>query len=345
MGKEMISFRQAFEWCNHFDPRSYLFDSSATRVLNQALNSPLTDEQADQVEPQIKQALADNLQNANRLGRFEALVKIAVLKYEHHQFADAGVLLEKAIASLTTDDDRIRLAAIRWMMGMIQFSMKDDHLAYLNWSEARILLHTYITQPPTDFLAENLEWFIQQVWLMNLDLARIPEEALEWARAAMFGGLHINSAAALMNIDAVFNYIFSHQYKRASDLLKTLPGTIRDSQDPAEKGGIELTCGVCHHLMKNHEKALEVLYIACSNLPENSHQRAVTQWIIGIIEWQLGNDIPRAVSSWQAALERFKALQQRADHHHHTDQVHWYEEHLRLMQEIFENYRADNYPF
>jgi tetratricopeptide (TPR) repeat protein len=105
------------------------------------------------------------------------------------------------------------------------------------------------------------------------------------------------------------------------------------STNSLERGEIWIRCGMAFYEMKDNKNAEDALEHAVAEYPRTGHQRAVSRWLLGDIQWNLENYEDAAISNWSKAIEEFTMLMEQAQNDHQDIRHTWYKEKIEILKE------------
>jgi len=83
-------------------------------------------------------------------------------------------------------------------------------------------------------------------------------------------------------------------------------------------------------------KAQDMLQKAVDIFPPQSHQGAVTLWLLGIFEWQLAVSRIKSLAHWEECLEIMDSLEQVYKQDQNPERAEWYRQKRDVMARVLE---------
>jgi tetratricopeptide (TPR) repeat protein len=120
------------------------------------------------------------------------------------------------------------------------------------------------------------------------------------------------------------------------DRLYTLCGDITDG---LEAGETLVECGCALYRLENRKRALQLFQEANRRYNSYMHQMAVVYWMIGFVNWELGQQ-NKALEAWRKSLTRFEKLASQRIMQVGSD-TKWYREVLKKLNASIE-YAVDH---
>lgn len=123
--------------------------------------------------------------------------------------------------------------------------------------------------------------------------------------------------------------------------VKQLLDALELRSDFDERAEALLECGLALHQIQDHRQASECIERAVSNYPPGSHQKAVSRWLLGIMQIQPEARTGRAYDSFRKAIDELDMLNQRAGTANNKPLVDWYTRKLAILEKAVDRMREE----
>lgn len=330
----MIDVFEALSWLNAIDNRSCL-DDETRRLIGYATRFTPRDSKVTRILERLRSA-AHSWGDAAERG--EILLHCAALGYWRGCFVEAARDVGEAI--LLYDEDEHRRAVALWIQGMAQWQMCENHLAYVNWADARDLFNKrkiFFQNFPQE-KARYKSW----VRRMNADLVARPEEIWTWLNWFEPSCLRPPTQPIVACMQQKTR---QGAYSNIYALMQDLQEATRVSQALYERAEIYLEFGLAIYQMGNTHFAIELLRKSVLNFFPGMgpyHKQTVARAMLGAVEWlhELCRD--QADADWDRSYEDFEKLRTCASKDNDETKRDWYTERSASLYEALQERRRGN---
>jgi tetratricopeptide (TPR) repeat protein len=141
------------------------------------------------------------------------------------------------------------------------------------------------------------------------------------------------SLTATLLRDQIIVHIEKRQYVSAYQVIESFKQYESCRIETYERAEIWAECGLAFYQMGNPFEAIESLKQALAAYPPKTHEHAVTQWMLGAVQWHVQAEHVQAMINWQQAYEEFDQLKIQADKNHQKTRRAWYEQKLEVFEQ------------
>jgi tetratricopeptide (TPR) repeat protein len=311
---KMITILEALSWLKQFEP-------SHLQRTTQALVRHITDLQTAESKRKqmINSAIKNSRSQSDKLELPELLLQIAEVKDRQQNHASA-LDYAKAAVQIYPDGSH-QLAVARWILGTIAWKLSDSKLGYSSWYYARDIFSDLADLASQLGETDKLEWYQGLLERINVEMVCTPEETYTWLD--IFEPSHLSRAAQQMN-NTILDRLESHQYQDVYKLLEQLQNLGKNSTDHIEEAEILVESALAMYRMGNLKEAIDQLQRALGRFEPDSHQQAVTRWLLGIFLWEKPEKSSQAIIQWEKSLEQFDGLARKSDLQNRQNRLKWY---------------------
>ena len=125
----------------------------------------------------------------------------------------------------------------------------------------------------------------------------------------------------------------------ALPILDELLNLGTNSIDPLESAEVLVESAMIHLRIGNITRGQTLLTQAEEIFPPNSHQRAVTLWLLGVFEWQLPGTRNKAINHWTESTVMMGTLAKLYEQSGNLDRAAWYREKQDVMTHVLNKKR------
>jgi tetratricopeptide (TPR) repeat protein len=135
--------------------------------------------------------------------------------------------------------------------------------------------------------------------------------------------------------DNIFNKVSSDENKEAHKKIKILLSYDSESKNQFQRGEIWLDSGMAIYKMGDLFKAIVHFEKAVNHFPPVSHEHAITLWILGSVQWEIGKN-EDASRNWEKAIDEFRTLERISEENRRMNEVNWYKRKKRDLENSIE---------
>jgi tetratricopeptide (TPR) repeat protein len=319
----MIDVFEALSWLNEFDG-SHL-TPAAQILLTMSRDVSQTDEQ---IQTMLRNLRALAQATRDPLEATEITLHRAVLQFWRGAFPQSIRLARRACRGF--GDDPHREAIARWILGMAQWNVSENDMAYANWDNARIFMRASVNNLRIPLSSRN--WYEEQHMRMEIDLAFKPEEILHWLNE--FEPTHLTLPSQQL-VDVIHERIRQRSYPDANALMRDLQEVNRWSRELYERAEVYLECAFFSYQMGNIQAAIELLRRAIVDFfpgAGTNHKHVVARCMLGTIEWMDQSTLINAVGDWRTSIIQLEELRLQADRMNDQGRKNWYANHRTIIR-------------
>ncbi len=324
----------ALSWLNRFE-------ATHLRRTTQAMLRHITDPDVDENKRQqmIDAALAQSRENPDRLEYPELLLQLAALFFSREDPAAAEEYLRLAREQLPEGSHASAVAA--WMQGITFWKTGENWQAFSFWYTAREIFEKLAVQQEEADKNVNAAWYRDLLTRINMEMVNKPEEAYTWLD--LFDPSRL-STQALNSVNRISDQV-NQEWLTESD-RQDISGQVDEllnlgtnSIDPLESAEVLVESAMIHLRIGNITRGQTLLTQAEEIFPPNSHQRAVTLWLLGVFEWQLPGTRNKAINHWTESTVMMGTLAKLYEQSGNLDRAAWYREKQDVMTHVLNKKR------
>ena len=319
----MITINEALTWLN-YPGGTNLSEMSQAFVKNMSDPHLAT----SSLDGLINSALAACEVSPNPLECQELLLNCGVVNYNHQRLPKALDAISRARKLYTQGSHYVAISS--WMLGCVEWALKKNGAAYLNWDGSRRLFEDFIILYNRSHDSEKYDWYEDRWQLMNVDLACTFEEAYTWLN--QFDAVELDSAIIQIRNMMVDNYK-QKKYDEVTRQMSVIQRIAFSANDYLVYPQILVDCALLAYQMDNQkEEAARFLKQALMVFTPRSHHQAVVRWMLGIVEWSEKSKADQAVINWTQSRETFSELVRSEDRANRQDRRRWYKRTNQVMR-------------
>ncbi|MCE5209096.1 MAG: hypothetical protein LLG42_12405 [Chloroflexi bacterium] len=321
----------ALSWLNRFE-------STHLRRTTQAILRHINDPEIDETKRQqmIETVVEQSRENSDRFEVPELMLHLAGF---HFARLEASTAMEYARqARLALAEGSHACAVSDWILGIIAWKTGDTWLAFSSWYQARQTFEQLAEAQERAEKNVNAQWYRDLLIRINMEMICKTEEVYTWLD--IFDPSRL-SGKALSLVDAITDQL-NQEWLTESD-KQSIAGLVNDlhnlglnSLDPLESAEVLVECAMIVFRLGDITQAQDMLRKAVEIFPPQSHQRTVTLWLLGILEWQLPDSRSSAITHWEECLEMMEDLIQIYQQDEKPERVAWYRQKRGFMSRVLE---------
>lgn len=318
----------ALSWLNRFE-------ATHLRRTTQAMLRHINDVDVNETkrEQMIDAAIAHSRENPDRLEYPELLLNLAAQFFAREDPAAAEEYIRLARRELQAGSHAAAVAA--WMQGLVAWKTGENWQAFSSWYDARQMFEELARRQEDADKNVNAAWYRDLLTRINMELVNKPEEAYTWLD--LFDPTRL-SAQALNEVNRI-NEQVNQEWLTESDRqdigaqVDDLLNLGTNSTDPLESAEVLVESAMIHLRIGNITRGQTLLAQAEEIFPPNSHQRAVTLWLLGVFEWQLPGTRNSAITHWTESTLMMGSLASLYEQSGEGERAAWY----KLKREVMEH--------
>jgi tetratricopeptide (TPR) repeat protein len=309
----MIDLIETVKWADQFDP-SHL--AAANRRLIDGIFDAKTPKR--QVPALITTVLTNTKASPDPLEYPEALMYCGVAQYYRGRWLTASQHLNEALRMFP--QGRHRTVVARYISAWINWQLGEESTSRSQWEEV------------AKEFQKIMAWYADTLKKIQLDTTvekslqiREPYQWLnKWEQTKISG----QSRQLIEILKRKLNRKDPTLYQIIARLLELA----RSETDYLFEAEILVECGLAVYEMENYPQALTYMQAAVDIYHPRTHRQAVARWLLGVVQWQVEPERPRAPLNWEMSIELFEELSMLEDHQGKKDRSKWYEEQLEIMR-------------
>jgi tetratricopeptide (TPR) repeat protein len=327
---------ETLSWLNRFESTHL---RRTTQALLRHINDPSTPE--EKKRQVIETALQHSRDNFDPLELPELMLNLAGF-YTNRQ--DYSAAMEFALQALPQYPEGSHARGVtQWILGEIAWKSVANFLAFSSWYQAREIFEVLAQQEEISEKTVTSQWYGDLLTQINVKMIGKPEEIYTWLD--LFDPSRLSEAAVqLVNeITEKINqeWLTESDSQEITGLVDDLHSLGLNSVDPLESAEVLVECAMVFCRLDNLSKAQEMQQKAVEIFPPQSHQRAVTLWLLGIFQWLMPVRRKDAISSWEECLDMMADLIQIYQQEDKPDRVTWYRQKRDTMSRMLDEKTAE----
>jgi len=320
----MITIREALSLLNQFD------GSHLNRTNQQLLATAKNRRTVDSVVQSILDAALGQAKGSPKdsLDYPETLLNCAAIEFERG-FKDLAKAYASEAKQLYKDaGDSHGKAIALWILGIAEVSLLYTDPAWIHWKQA---IQSFTKQRDSNkHIPETRDWYMTVLLRTNEDLVTLPQEGFSWLNRSTPSRLTSSNRALVNGIE---ENIKLEKPEQAYKLISILKEKAKSSTDPLEYPEIFVEIGVAYFRLKNPLLAMQELKVAVGRYSSSQcHQRNVSRWLLGAVQWWLNDYRLEAQKNWETSLDGFAELAKKADQKNQQSEKFWYRERIIYMK-------------
>lgn len=320
----MIDTYKALGWLNAIDNCSHL-NNEDRRLIREIRQLGLFNFRIEPILEKFRTAAhspGDPLRNA------EILLYCAAIGHARGWCPQAARDAREAVISCEIDNHRRAVAL--WILGIMQWEMRQNHDAYRSWAEAKKVFKQ--CQDPFQRPSNGKDWYQDPIWQMEVELVARPEEMSTWLNRFEPSSLRPQTGQI---VNQARKKIRQGAYPNIYVLIQDFQDAYRRSEQVSERAEIYLEFGLATYQMGNSHFAIELLRKAVLSFYPGIgtyHKQVVARCILGAVEWLHKSSHNQAAADWLRCVDEFETLQELADRYNFHEQKEWYDYHCDILR-------------
>lgn len=312
----MIDIFDALGWLNAIDDRSYLTGESSRLIEVARMMSREESEVRAILERLRNQARSSD----NGLERAELLLNCAAIGKSRGWISTA--LRDASTAVISCDQDDHRRTASLWILGMLQWEMKQNHDAYKSSATARELFRK--RRILFQHFPDEEAWYRNRIREMDIDLIARPEEIRTWLNQFERPSLRPQTDQIIRKVQ---ERVRNETHLNAYALMQDLQEARECSEGFHEAAEVALEFGLALYQIGHTHFAIDLLRNAVRDFYPGFglyHKQTVARCMLGAMEWMETSSQRQAYTDWTRCLEEFEKLRWWADRDRCPEKEEWY---------------------
>jgi tetratricopeptide (TPR) repeat protein len=329
----MINAKDALSWLNYAE-HSHITQQCQT-LTSKALNEKKLKEEKDR---EIQEAISASKVSNDALEYPEVLTRSGIAKLLRNHYEEAKIFLEEAVVIYFHASDHHRLAVTKWILGIIEWRLGDNNSAINHWWEARDHFAGILSvcenalkvnfeegekNKEKDFLVQDISWYQTRLDDMIIELVLTFEEVYTWVNFFREHASHLSPVTQHLK-DSINNQVKRKNYANLDQKISEMKRLAQLSYDYHEKPEVYIFCALIYYQMGDFMNSEKLLQQSLELHTPESHNRAVVQWLLGLIQSRIPDEKALAVQNLFTALDIFKNLASRKDQLDDQPARQWY---------------------
>lgn len=321
----MKTIDEVFGWLNLLIPTSLSLYSE--KKLSEASVFNLKTETLDRI---LKDVCARAQGAIDPMEYAEVLINCGYIKAKENQSEAASVFFSKALNAFPEKNYKYAIAL--WLMGMVEWNVKNNSMAYLHWCAAKKFFESQVemfsrSQNKNRF--EEIPWYQDRIADLSLDLVFYPEEIYSWINTFQNSKLSTPTLRFREIMEAKYA---EQKYASVYELMSEIQQVNRFSKDYLETPEAVMECGFIAYQIDNLYESVELLQRAFELYKPGSHQQACVKWMLGDVQLRLVSEKIKAINSFQDAAQKFYDLKEKAVRPKQQLYWEWLETKLQILE-------------
>jgi tetratricopeptide (TPR) repeat protein len=320
----MIDAFKALGWLNVVDSCSHL-DTEDRRLIGSIGRLGLFD---SRIEAILERLRISAHSHSDSLRKAEVLLYCAAIGHSRGWNPQAARDAIEAVISY--DMDHHRCAVARWILGIMQWEMLQNHDAYQNWAGAKRMFQQ--CQTANQRAANAMNWYTDPIFQMDVELIARPEEISTWINCFERSSLGIPTGQI---VNRVRENVRQRAYPSIYVLMQDLQQANNCSERLHERAEIYLEFGLATYQLGNSYFAIDLLRNAVLNFYPGIgtyHKQVVARCMLGALEWMHKACHNQAAADWMRCIDEFEKLQQWANRDNFHQKAEWYERRCEILR-------------
>ncbi len=319
-----MTCNEVVTWLNMFDT-SHL-SKVAEEALARIKDPRITETDRDAA---IETALKAAEKSKDPLEYAEFLVLCAEDRISRGRLSEGSDFLSQAIKIYRgVAHSQHRLATAWWMLGCVQWRLRENYTAYDNWRQASEVFLGFSKSGARGRVATTTEWYRERLEEMKTEMACRAEHALTWLN--YFEASRLKQEVVAFR-DGMINKLKRGDYRAVREDIQTFAAWAEGVKDVIERAEMYVECGLAAHQSGSDHEAVSYFNKAITLYFPLSHKRAVTRWMLGAVEWQIAPEKRGPFRSWRKSIDEFEKLAADADREVRKTRLNWYRKTLEIM--------------
>lgn len=171
------------------------------------------------------------------------------------------------------------------------------------------------------------------------------EDVYGWLRSpdAEVGASRLTTPTTTI-LEKIIDSIQTDNYIQAYQMISYLEASAENLDNMVEISDIMVEIGLAYYQMGNLIMAEEYWSKAVAAYPVNSHEHAVTRWLLGSVQWLIETRNINAMNNWKGAISEFRCLADGAEMSRLMRVKNWYENRISELENSLVEQIAIKFP-